>query len=329
MSGNFWVQIIVDEKREFPSLHEMEFMFLPTTNAINPNLRGKHSGNTLLHILCETIEALWIDVEQLDIDDIRHPNHELAKQFKLMLSLPNIDVNILNENKLGVIHILKNAKPILRLLLNFRGTNVDLMSNNSNNAVKNETAFYKMCKDNRGDLETLRMFLQAGCDPNIGCRGNTTNALHALVEYRNATYTLHPITRYTFYMNDKKTNEDHLQRRKDCDREIFPKVQLLLKCGANPNARVGAPLCETIFYIVLVYDWPVDMINMFLDYEADPLLVHFENDQKKERIIDICSRDKTLDTWLKKRLIATGMALNDKSIPTELERLIMESSVSL
>ena len=315
-----WLQAVVDERVLFPTLLQLRAMVLPFSPRFNPNVVSERDGNTFLHILCEAIESCWENTADNDVDihDVAHPNHELAEQIEFMLSVPNVDVNIRNRTDgRGIIHILKKARPVLKLLLEFEGTDVDLTCDSA--IYGRQTAFLGLCRDVRGDvpIEAIAMFLEAGCNVNFSPYNNP--ALNVLVTIRNNLYTLHPVN-----LRSPQRNEEHMEVRRRTDERIFPVIELLLRYGADPNVR-AYPNQETIFGKVVVYRWPLNMVALFLEYGGNPLLPHTPN-TSRPRIIDLAENSPQLQAWMLERRTTVIKSLL-RRLPMDARRRVVQESL--
>jgi hypothetical protein len=294
---------------------------LPFSPQFNPNVVSERDGNTFLHILCEAIESRWKNIaDDVDIHDVAHPNHELAEQFEFMLSVPNIDVNIRNRTDgHGIIHILKKARPVLKLLLEFEGTDIDLTYDDGA-IYGRETAFYRLCRESircRSHTETIAMFLEAGCNVNFSLYNNP--ALNVLVTLRDNLHNLNPVN-----LRSRQINEVHMRVRRNIDETIFPIIELLLRYGADPNVRAN-PTQETIFGKIIVHEWPLNMVALFLEYGGNPLLPHTP-DAARPRIIDLAENSPQLQAWMMETTTTVIKSLL-RRLPMDTRRRVVQESL--
>jgi len=314
-----WLQAVVDERVRFPTLLQLRTVVLPFSPQFNPNVVSERNGNTFLHILCEAIESCWENTaDDVDIHDVAHPNHELFERIEFMLSVPNIDVNIRNREGYGIIHILRKARPVLKLLLEFAGTDIDLTCDNY--IYGQQTAFLGLCRESARDydvaIKTIAMFLEAGCNVNFSQYNNT--GLNVLVTTRNNLYTLNPVG-----LQSRQRNEEHMRVRRNTDESIFPIIELLLRYGADPNVRAN-PTQETIFGKVVVHEWPLNMVALFLEYGGNPLLPHTPHGP---RIIDLAENSPQLQAWILERRTTVIKSLL-RRLPMDARRRVVQESLA-
>ena len=218
---------------------------------------------------------------------------------------------------MGVIHILKRARPALRRLFLFEGVDIDLLCEDA--VMGRETAFYRLCREsiNCSHTKTIAMFLEAGCNVNFSLYNNP--ALNVLVTLRDNLYNLNPVS-----LRSRQTNEVHMRVRRNIDESIFPIIELLLRYGADPNVRAN-PTQETIFGKIIVHEWPLNMVALFLEYGGNPLLPHTPNNPRP-RIIDLVENSPQLQAWMLERRTTVIKSLL-RRLPMDTRRRVVKESL--
>jgi hypothetical protein len=217
----------------------------------DPNVRSRISGNTFLQKIC--VHAYSIGIEDGDI----------SEYMDLFFNHPNIDLNLLNAEGVGLIHILSfddHYHLLSHFLVNARNKyNVNLRVNKTEDTdydvTDGATALFIACthmaKDDAGissfwGLTKVQSLLRFGADPNA-LDENGENALIYMLHY-----------------SDRLFPHKHV---KFCSSDI---VELLLKNNTNPNTISNIDGGVSALIEAARFNADGNICHNLLKYGADP-----------------------------------------------------------